>query len=141
MRKFTSIVLLGFLSMVFFSFVSNAFEVENAIDSYYNGLAEILEDNISKPNDCVMKIGFYLLDQMETVIKVKEIRSNMYKITYKKTKNKGLKSNESVQPRPFERETPGQARFKEAMADFEKAYPGYVPEINNMNIHDILSEE
>ena len=115
-------------------------DVGSLINTYYNGLSEVLENTMSKPDDTVTKLGLYVLKEVELIRLVQDAlhpQKTAVK-TVEDAQESVLVSRETIDPNAPKDPLPGQIRFEKALEAFLARNPHLRREIANMDLHGIV---
>ena len=113
---------------------------DQIVDQFYDGLAEIIEQNMNAPDACVEKVFDYYKQNEKTIKEIQEI-SQRYMMqarammdTYEWTEAEGpqieaLELEELKKGMTSPQDSPGAKRYVKAMEEFGSKHPSYAVKI------------
>jgi leucyl aminopeptidase (aminopeptidase T) len=139
MKKLGSIFVLGYFFVFLLSSMVLAEDINNIIDDFYNGLAEIIERNMEDPERGVKEVEDYYQNNQEAVNKIRQqAEKAMEQIAPQIDKYMSMAEEEAAalaeQQKARENTAQGQMsraaqRYTEALKAFTTKYPKYAMEI------------
>ena len=139
MKKIGGIFVLGYFFMFLLSSPVVAEEINNMVDDFYNGLAEIIENNMDDPEKGVKEVEGYYQNNQETVMKIRqEAEKAMQQIAPVIDKYMSMAEEEAAalaeqqkgrQNTQESRMSPAAKRYSDALKALTLKYPKYAMEI------------
>lgn len=128
-------VLIAFMFMTLLPAIVMAETAMDIMDTFYAGLAVILEDNMEDPRVCADKVDDYYMRNRRDVEKIRKMTKEGMKQAFSLMKDYGSMSAEELEAlesaaRPVSHMSRGMERYSDAMEKFAMKHPRYAAVIS-----------